>query len=422
MKVFKAVSELVIFFLAPILLLKYWSRMKREGFLPFIYMLAFLMGGLLFSSYWNRTPFPFVLKFFAVLYGIFSFYVVFYVLLHDNFKGLWWFFLGAFISGIITIWVFNPTAAVSSSGFMYIGDADAEDVIRGPLFWIGKVRGLGQLPIFAVYLKMPLLYSVVAPVLFTVFAMFTTVTGRAQSMCVLLSSVMVFMGKKSRHSMQTLGKHIWVAVAVGMIVLLAYKMVYSYVASNGYLGEAAMSKYERQTERGKGIIPMLMTGRSGFFIALSAIVDHPIVGFGPRAPDTQGYTAKFIEKYGTDQDILGYYIGLRKMLSCGLTRSIPTHSQIMDCWLACGLPGLIFFLWILFVIYRHVKRYSAAVPQWYGYFALTIPTIVWSIFFNPFVVRSELPLLMVMLIYAKAVGAGKMLLPYELEIEAQKYD
>ena len=417
-----AFSELAIFFIAPFLLLKYWNRMEREGFIPFIQMLAFMIGGLFISAYWNHSPFPFVLKLFAVFYGMFAFYIVFYVLLHDNFKGIGWFFLGGFISGIIAIWAFNPRADVSSIGFVYIGKAAAENIIRGPLFWIGQVRGLGQLPIYAAYLKTPLAYSVAAPILFVVFAMFTTVTGRAQSICVLVSGVMMFMGKKGRRKMRTIGKHFWWFIIVGAIVLFTYKTVYSYAAANGYLGEASRSKYERQTARGKGAISMLVSGRSGFFIALSAIVDHPIVGFGPRAPDTHGYTEKFLLKYGTDEEIIGYNNAQNYNEARGFVRNIPTHSQIMGCWLACGLPGLIFFLWVLNSIFRHLKYYASAVPQWYGYFSLTIPTMVWSIFFNPFGARSSLPLLMVLIFYAKAVGDRKILLPCEMEFEARMYD
>ena len=417
-----AFSELAIFFIAPFLLLKHWGRMRTEGFLPFIYMLSLMIAGMFASAFWNHSPFPFVLKLFAVFYGMFAYYVVFYCLLRNNFMGIGWFFLGGFISGVITIWAFNPTANVSESGFAYIADAVAEEVIRGPLFWIGKVRGLGQLPIIAAYLKTPLTYSVVTPLLFTAFAMFTTVTGRAQSMCLLVSGVMMFIGRKRRRTMCSIGRHFMIFMIAGVVVLFTYKTVYSYMASNGYLGEKAMSKYEHQTERGKGVISMLVSGRTEFFIALSAIVDHPIIGFGPRGADTQGYAERFLLKYGTEQDVLGYYVASRRNAALGLVRSIPTHSHIMAAWLWCGLPGLIFFIWALYIIFRHLKHYASAVPQWYGYFALTIPSMIWSFFFNPFGARSALPLLIVLLTYAKAVGDGKLLLPLNLKMEARKYD
>lgn len=417
-----ALSEIVIFFIAPCLFLRYWVRMRREGILSFIYMLTFLIAGLFASALWNHAPFTFTLKQFAVFYGFFAYFVVFYCLLHDNFKGLGWFFFGAFISGIITVWAFNPTAEVSSTGFAYVANAETEDIIHGPLFWIGKVRGVGQLPIIAAYLKTPIAYSVITPVLFVAFAMLTTVTGRAQSMCVLIGGVMMLIGRKSRRSMSKISRHFWVLMTAGAITLFCYKIVYSYAAGNGYLGDAARDKYEHQTTRGKGAISMLVAGRTEFFIALTAIVDHPLIGFGPRAEDTKGYTEKFLLKYGTDTDIAGYYYYLLRYASQGLRTQMPTHSHIMAAWVWCGLPGLLFWLWVLFAMYKHIRYCSAVIPQWYGYFALTIPSALWSIFFNPVSSRHAIPLLMVCMLFAQAIRQGRMSLPYEMEMEARKHD
>jgi hypothetical protein len=416
-----ALSELVIFFLAPIVLLFNINNLKRDGFMLFLYMLGFMTAGLFASSWWNRSPLPFVLKMFAIFYGFFAYYVVFYHLLRSHFRGLGWFYLGLFFSGIITIWALNPHAEVSSSGFAFVGNADVETVIRGPLFWIGKVRGLGQLPIIAAYLKTPLAYSVTTPIMFISFAMLTTITGRAQSMCVLIGGAMMFIGRKRRDTMKLIGKHIWTFALIGAALLVCYKAVYSFAAAKGYLGEAARTKYEQQTRQGTGIIPMLVSGRTPFFIALTAAVDHPIIGFGPRAEDRNGYAEKFLIKYGSYEDLEGYYYYKNIFLSHGIVSSIPTHSYIMSTWLWCGLPGLIFFLWMLYIIYRHIRFYLAAVPQWFGYFALTIPSIVWSIFFNPFGARYELPLLVVCMNFARAIGKGCLRMPIDMEMEVEKY-
>ena len=57
-----ALSELVIFFIAPFLFLRHWHRMRREGFHSFIYMLTFLIAGLFASAVWNHASFTFTLK------------------------------------------------------------------------------------------------------------------------------------------------------------------------------------------------------------------------------------------------------------------------------------------------------------------------------------------------------------------------
>ena len=416
-------SELVIFPLAPLIFLRQYSSMRRDGFLPFIYMLMLLFSGMLASSWWNRTPYPFVVKLFAVYYGFFAFYVVFYFLLRDNFMGIGWFFIGAAISGVITIWAFNPHAEVGEGGFAQVANAASETVIHGPLFWIGKLRSFGQLPIMINYFKTPLAYSIAAPVLFVVFALFNTISGRAQSFCVLLGGAMMFIGKKSRVKMRRVKKHFIVFLVVGVMVVSCYKLVYTYAASRGILGEEARHKYEVQTSEGSSILSLLMAGRKEFFIAATAIWDHPLIGFGPRAEDCDGYAEKFLRKYGSDQEIAAYsYYQIRYVIGMGLRPQIPTHSHIMSAWLWCGLPGLLFWLWILYQIYRYIRYYSATIPQWYGYFALVIPGTLWSIFFNPISSRSAVPLLMSCIMFARAIGKGWMALPYDMEIEARKYD
>lgn len=415
-----ALSELVIFFSAPLIFLKNYRNMRREGFLPYIYMLSLMILGMLASSAWNHTPYTFTLKQFAVFYGFFAYYVVFYCLLHDNFKGIGWFFFGAFISGIITVWILNPRADVSTTGFAYIANADVEDVIHGQLFWIGKVRSLCELPIVAAYLKTPIAYSVVAPIFFVAFAMLSSVSGRAQSMCVLLGGGLMLIAGKSRVKMRRIGRHILIMAVGGVIILLAYKTLYSHAASRGYLGEDARIKYEHQTDRGKGAFSMLVAGRTEFFIALTAIWDHPIIGFGPRPEDTQGYTEKFLLKYGTETDIRGYYYYVLHFASQGARANIPSHSHIMGAWLWCGISGLVFFLWIFYNFYVHIRYYISAVPHWFGYFVLIIPSMSWSILFNPIGDRYGLSLLMVCIFFSKAVIRGKIILPREIEMEARK--
>lgn len=418
-----SISELVIFFIAPFLFLKRFEGMKRDGFLTFIYMLVLMIGGMFVSSYVNKTAYPFIIKQFAVFYGFFAYYIMFYTLLRGNFKGIGWFFLGCFISGIITIWGFNPTVEVGSSGFSFIANAEAENVIAGPLFWIGKVRGLGQLPIIAEYLKTPLAYSIITPIIFVVFAMFNSVSGRAQSMCVLVGGAMMLIGKKSRSSMKGIGRHFGLFIVFGAITLLGYKATYSYAARNGYLGQHAQNKYLHQTQQGTGALSILMAGRGEFFVALFAIKDKPIFGFGPAAEDKWGYYENFLTRYGAYEDMVMYNLFASHFYHLqGRLLPIPAHSYIMCAWMYCGLPGLIFFVWFLYAIFKHIRMHIYAVPQWYGYYALTIPSMVWSIFFNPFGDRFGIPLLMVCMCFSNAVSTGKLCLPYDLEMEARKYE
>ena len=408
-----ALSEFVIFALAPILVLKHYYRLRREGFLPFVVMMVGLIVSMLMSSAWNHTPLPYVIKQFAMLYGILAYYICFYELLRKNMRGLGWFFLGFAISSIITIYAFNPKAMVTEAGSAYVGQADTYDIVHGPLFWIGRVQVFGQIPIIGAYLQTPFVYSMITPLVFVVFSLAVSASGRAVALTALLSSLLIFIGRKSREKMQRISRHFLVFVVLGLLGVVLFKFVYSYTASTGLLGEAARGKYERQTSQGGGMLRLLMSGRKEFFTAIPAAIHRPIMGYGPQAEDKDGYALQFLLKYGDESDIQHYNAMRLRAARTGWTMPIPTHSHVMAAWVWCGLFGLIFFLWWLYLIYQYLRHYIAAIPQWYGYFALTIPS---------FTNRWMLGLFAACLFFARAVGRGTMRLPPDMEFEAEKYD
>ena len=419
-----AISELVVFFLAPIVFLCVFREMRRRGFAPFIYMCLATMCAMFLSAKINLTPFPYVFKTFALMYSVMAYYVVFYALVRKALRnGLWLFFLGAALSSIVTIYAFNPTAQVSESGFAYVAQSDMEDIINGPLFWIQKIKDFGQLPIIAVYLPFPIVYSFVAPIAFTVFAMLTSVSGRSASLSILLFAVMVMMGRKSRRSMRMIGRHFFLFVLIGLSVVVVYKSIYQYAARQGFLGNNAQTKYESQTRGGTaGLLRLLMSGRKEFFIAIPAALDKPIFGHGPFAVDRKGYAVQFLSKYGEPEDFNQYNYYQHQNLLYGYLPKIPTHSHILGAWVHYGLMGLVFWIWILYLIFCHLRHYAAAIPQWYGYFALMISGYLWHIFFSPFGSRSQFALFAVCLFFARAIGQGRMQLPYDMEMQARKYE
>lgn len=417
-----AISELVAFVIAPILYIKNYSALRRLKFTTFLNMVLMLICSMLISSLYNRTPYPFVLKAFAALYSMFAYFIVFYALLKNNLNGLRWIFMGVFLSSIITIFAFNPTANVTAEGAAYIADSEVEDIISGQLFWLEKFKAFVQIPVCGFYMQFPLLLSLLAPVVFLGMALATTVSGRAASAAFLVSGAMIIIGRKKITSMKSIGKHFFSYVFVGIVCLFLVKQAYVIAAKNGYLSEDAQKKYERQSRQGNGLLTILMHGRTGFFAAIPAALNRPIFGYGPFARDDGGYMERFILEYGSEEDIQTFYMVERTALLKGYQRSLPSHSYIMGAWLHYGFGGLAFFLFVLAVIYQHIKRYSAAIPQWYGYFAMMLPYYIWSIFFSPFGYRWQFALLMACLFFARAVGDRRMLLSPDMLLEIKNYE
>lgn len=418
-----AFSELAVLVIGPFIMMKNWSLFKIYKFTSFLLWGFFIILSLFVSSWINSTPKPFFIKTLAMNVVVIFYYVVFCNCLRQQLDALGWFFAGFAISSVITTFVFNPTAVVDDSGFASLGSLEAEEIVRGPLYWIQRLKSFGQLPIIMAYLKTPLIYSLVTPVLFAVFAMFSTISGRSASISVLLGGALILAGRKSRKTMGKIGKHLGLVIFGGVLVVLLYANIYFYAASTGKLGADAQGKYEAQTDGGRGgILHMIMSGRKEFFIGLSAAIDRPIVGFGPTAPDKAGYMHKFLLKYGTLEEVAGYHVFMEVRRKIGYVLPIVSHSHIIGAWINYGIVGLFFYVWLLWQIYKHLKYYSSAIPQWYGYFALTIPTFLWHIFFSPFGDRSIFALFVSCLMIAKAVSLGLVPLSYRMETEARKYD
>ena len=110
-----SISELVIFVCAPFVLLANMREMRNGGFYTFIWFLSFITVGMLVASLYHHTPYVYVVKYLAVIYSLFAHYVAFCRIVRDDLLSIRWYFLGVAISGIITVFAFNPQVAMVGS-------------------------------------------------------------------------------------------------------------------------------------------------------------------------------------------------------------------------------------------------------------------------------------------------------------------
>ena len=416
-----AFSELAMFAVAPFLLIKHYRELQRSGFLAAIWLPIIMIFGCLISCQCNGASRVAFVKSSVMFYSIFANIVVFYVVLRKDFKGIGMFFLGLFISSIIAIFAFDPRAMVDAGSTLYVGEQDVAEKTEDVLFLYPKINALLRLPIQGLYFKTPIAYSVGAPVIGAVVALLVSISGRASAAMSLLASTLILIGRKSRTSMRKLGRHFILFILIMFIAVYVVKSLYSYTARTGMLGEEARNKYEMQTQGDSSLIRMLVSGRTEFFIGIRALLDSPIVGLGPYPIDHKGYNYEFFKKYGTREDY-------ERFLACvayygpSFAEHLREHSTIIQFWGRSGLPGLFFVVYFFYLLFVYFRKYSYAIPQWYGYFAISIPSTVFSLVFNPYHSRVEFPLLITCLLLVKAVGQGRLRLPYGMEMEAKKYE
>ena len=418
-----SLGELVTFILAPLLYLNHRREFKEAGFGTFFLLIFLLIIGTFASSVYNHTWLFASLKQCAVWYSIFSFSVVLFLLLKDDFRGLGWLALGLFVASIVIIWAFNPTLYVDQSvGTVDIGNQTAEEVVSGVRFWNTRITSLLRLPVVcASFLQLPIAYPLMALPFSAFLSFFLSVSGRSDGLISLFAAFLIAFVGKSRKRMMILGRHMVVFVLSLVALAAVAKSAYKYAATNGMLGRSALEKYHKQTSGGDSMLRLLMGGRSEFFIGIRALLDHPIMGFGCQAQDTKGYWAEFLYKYGEIEDYQLYMRLTRRNESIGFMPQIPVHAYLVSFWGYAGIIGLVFCIYIIYLVYLFFRRYACTVPQWYGYFACSIPALMWGMFFSPYGHGIESPLLFTCLIMVKAVGDGKLIMPRDMGMEALRY-
>jgi hypothetical protein len=101
---------------------------------------------------------------------------------------------------------------------------------------------------------------------------------------------------------------------------------------------------------------------------------------------------------------------------------IPCHAYITEFWLWYGIFGLLFWLYVIFVLLRYLKQDCWAVPQWFMWIAASIPGYLWGVFFSPWSDRIGGIVFVVACLMARAVRIGVQPLPDYMEEELFKME
>lgn len=409
------ISELILFVAAPIVLFRDFRDLRRDGFLPIVILSFCAMVGCVLSGWINHSGVVPTYKAFAMIYSTIATIVVMHRLLKVNPNGLGLYVLGYAISSVITIWAFHPKADVQIG---FLGAQTSDELMGSVMFWIKKVREFAIIPICLWYLRSPSWYSVAMPVVYSVYCMAVSSSGRSMALGTLGATILILIGGKCRKRMRLVSRHLLALVIVALLGILLFKGAYKYAALNGYMGEVAYAKYLAQSKMGDSALKILISGRKEFFISLPACIEHPILGLGPRPMDEEGYVERFLSEYGTPEE-LRYHQYCR--MTFGIS-AVPCHSYITSFWLWFGIAGLLFWGYVIYLNYLYFRRYISDVPQWYGYFALNLPMLFWDMFFSPYNWRVNTGVIITALLIVKAIGERRMLLPWALEQEARRYD
>lgn len=398
------ISEILICLAAPFLLVKNWARIMHDGFGRIILLLVLTCFGCIVSSWYNHTPYVFFIRGIATPI-VFLCAVVFF---HDVFRKN----LNAFV------WV-SAGLVLSYPLSFVVNGLDAEELVAGAALAAGNedymvtvmTAPLFALPIICFYKRAPLWVSISILMASGVYKVLVSESGRSAALVSFAAAVLVYVGGKSVFKMAKVRKYFIPFLIGGIISVFVLKSAYSYSASTGLLGERAQQKFYLQTQGKTGFLNILIGGRSEAFICIYAALDKPIIGHGPWAMDDQDYGVRFMQKF----DLYDYEAEesrrrtarLSGLSSCKV-EPIPFHSAIFGNWVWYGISGLLLWIYILCLIFRFYRYAPDAIPQWWGVLSLTLPRLLWDIFFSPFGSRVGTGATVCALLIAIGVSRGRI--------------
>lgn len=375
---YTAISELFLVLLLPFTLVKNYRLFAKDHCKTIVNLILIWMAGVCLTDYVTGNYFVFFIRGFIAPLGTLAALVVIYPLLRRHPDALKWFLLGIAISGVVSIFVFQPGTTLGTGSVQSGAISASEARMSYKLFWVNQLNTWLGLPIEGWYMTFPTVAAVGIGLFLSAFSLVTG--GRSAFMVLFLTTVLIFICGHSQKRMQSLRRHA-LLVIVGLALLApVVKGVYKVAATKGWMGTKELDKYESQA-KGTSVLEMLMRGRAEFFISISAAIDKPFLGHGSHARDTKGYVMDFMVKHGASERMLKM---IREFEQLHGVRTIPAHSHIACYWLWAGIPGLLPWLYILYLFYVTLVKRSYIYPSYFGYFAFMIPNELWAIFFSPY--------------------------------------
>jgi hypothetical protein len=242
------------------------------------------------------------------------------------------------------------------------------------------VVGVLFLVVARYYRRAPLLVAVIT---FATGIFFTGMGSRAFGLSQMLAAVLMVVfpgGSRSGEAdlvavarkRQGLVFKIAVGALIGVATIYAAGKAYKAATRAGWLGQQELEKLEEQ-DRTKGGV--LVGGRFGFFIGLWAATHKPFIGHGSWPLDTYGYTGQAADLFEVDtKDV--------KIMTKRLYW-IPCHSAVVGGWVEHGIFGLLFWLFVLYVLFVNFPRAAVVFPAQAGLYALIFSDLFWHVLFSP---------------------------------------
>ena len=383
------VSELIMLGLAPYVFFRNAKLLRQHGFMPLLTLAALWGLSALATDLYRQNIFVNTIRGIAPPIAVMAGTICIHALLHDDLRRFKWLLVGFSVTVFLSTFILQPGS--SSAGAAEQGISATKAVLGYKLTLLSMVSAIVVLPVQLAYLRIPFV-SAILTVLLAIFALLQG--GRSAFLCLLLAAGMQLLVGGQASRIRRVTRMALPLLAVLLAVSWGASKIYGYSAMHGYMGEDERVKYEEQAAKKIGVL----SGRLDFMGSLLAIRDSPILGHGSWRPDYEGYMLKAM-------DMIDDREGAEMYLSSNAIGWIPGHSHIWGSWVANGIFGGVFWVFVLVLLWRFVFNDLAVFPAMYGYFSLLLPGFIWDILFSPFGNRQQKVAAIVLVLLVRNVHA-----------------
>lgn len=369
------VGELIIFLIylfVPQARISLPKNIKIISTLLYIWLLSAII-----SDLWNQTPFIDMVKGITSILFLIVLLPFVYWALYDRLSRWMVFYLGTIISSQLTYYLITSQTTFGSADIWRI--YSYSPLITGLavyLYWKGKFKfSYLTFILFGLWILFGGSRNVFITCTFTVLILYVIDRYLSYDIADQLSIY--------RHRTGTL-------IVVILIGLVAVDNIYESLASNGTLGEEAYKKYIKQSTTSLG----LASGRIEAIMDADLISKSPFVGYGSYAKDRTAYVKNFYIEHQ-----IPFHPSAFDHDENSVENMLPRHSRIGGLWMWHGIGAGIFWIYILYIIFRTFKTGAFLIePRLIGLSVFTMMSEVWDIFFSIMSVRLPLLFLIVYLI------------------------
>ena len=356
--------------LGPILLLTNFQKYTKQ-FRTLLLLLILWIVNAIISDALRGTPLPVAFKAAMILVSSLTLLVMGEWLCRKTPYALPIFLSGSAISSVISLYYFQNGALLAQAVIRGFGTGS----MAMTEFLIDKqVKPLYASCIFmtiimcARYFKLiPWFLCIIITFLIGVYML---MAGGARSVFLIYAGTafIMFLYVYSPKTLKWMFVHKIRTIFLVCVAAVLINGLYTIVAKNGLLGEEGYRHYEAKVA---GEISFL-DDRADILVNWPFLWRSPFIGAGSEFRDQWGYVNQ--SKYVVQQ-IAGHYIDHQTFFG---------HSCIVGAWTANGFFGLVFWLYVLYLIFDFLGRRVRLFGDLGPFVVYAMVTLCWAILFSPY--------------------------------------